>query len=49
MTAYEVSGFDSIRCYNGGRAGSIPLSTKFSQMNIDYSLGLRIRVSTSAP
>ncbi len=49
MIAYEVSSRDSIRCYNGGRAGSIILSNKFNQMNIDYSLGLRIRLSTSAP
>ncbi|MEO0225939.1 MAG: M28 family peptidase [candidate division WOR-3 bacterium] len=49
MIAYETSNFDSIRCYNGNRAGSIILSNKFNQMNIDYNLGLRIRLSTSTP
>lgn len=49
MIAYEVSNFDSVRCYNGGRPGSITLSTKYNQMNIDYSIGLRIRISTTAP
>ncbi len=49
MIAYETSNFDSVRCCNANRPGSIALSTKFNQMNIDYSLGLRIRVSTSAP
>jgi hypothetical protein len=49
MIAYETSNFDSVRCSNANRPGSVTLSTKFNQMNIDYSLGLRIRVSTSAP
>lgn len=49
MLAYETSNMDYIWCYNANRPGSIAISTKFNQMNTDYSLGLRVLVSTSAP
>ncbi len=49
MLAYESSNMDYIWCYNANRPGSIVISTKFTQMNTDYSLGLRVRISTSMP
>ncbi len=49
MLAYETSSMDYIWCYNAGRPGSVTISNKFVQMNTDYSLALRVRVSTQAP
>jgi hypothetical protein len=49
MIATNFSGNDSVRAYNGGRAGSIVITDRFFQMDTTYGIGLRIRRSTQSP
>lgn len=48
MLGFEVSNLDSVQVYNAGRPGSIAITTKFTQVNTEYNIGLNIRVSTLA-
>ena len=49
MIATNTTGNDSVRAYNGGRAGSIMITDRFFQMDTTYRIGLRIRRSTQSP
>ena len=49
MIATNTTGNDSVRAYNGGRAGSIVITDRFFQMDTTYHIGLRIGRRTSSP
>ncbi len=49
MIGTNYTGNDSVRAYNGGRAGSIVLTDRFFQMDTTYQIGLGVRRSTSSP